>query len=142
MCDEVFRSGNRALLVQSASHLIRVSCTLPADVRWGSVARFLVAKDDFLLGVTSVSSTPGPRECLVICEKTSFCSKFLRYSWLFFFPARWIIKCLHSLFRLTEFKSVTDHKPFKYVKFTFSARKNTYGKETNYIHNYTAITTC
>ena len=103
---------------------------------------FLVAKDDFLLGVTSVSSTPGPRECVLICEKTSFCSKFLRYSWLFFFPARWIIKCLHSLFRLTESKSVTDHKPFKYVKFTFSARKNTYGKETNYIHNYTAITTC
>ena len=103
---------------------------------------FLVAKDDFLLGVTSVSSTPGPRECVLICEKTSFCSKFLRYSWLFFFPARWIIKCLHSLFRLTESKSVTDHKPFKYVKFTFRIRKNTYGKETNYIHNYTAITTC
>ena len=111
-------------------------------VRATSFGSQLVAKDDFLLGVTSVSSTPGPRECVLTCEKTSFCSKFLRYSWLFFFPARWIIKSLHSLFRLTEFKSVTDHKPFKYVKFTFSARKNTYGKETNYIHNYTAITTC
>ena len=87
---------------------------------------FLVAKDDFLLGVTSVSSTLGPRECVLICEKTSFCSKFLRYSWLFFFPAWWIIKCLHSPFRLTEFKSSTDHKPLKYVKFTFSARKKTY----------------
>ena len=102
---------------------------------------FLVAKDDFLLGVTSVSSTPGPRECVLICEKTSFCSKFLRYSWLFFFPAWWIIKCLHSPFRLTEFKSFTDHKPFKYVKFTFNARKKkkTYGKETNYIHIITLL---
>lgn len=46
------------LLVRSAGQPIRVSCCIY----------------DFLLGVTSVWTTPGPREYVLICEKTSFCS--------------------------------------------------------------------
>ena len=73
------------LLVRSASQPIRVSC----------------CRYDFLLGVTSVSSTPGPRECVLICEKTSFF--FLKYTSLFI-SARLMVECQQSLFRLTELK--------------------------------------
>ena len=51
--------ARKPLLVRSASQPIRVSCCIC----------------DFLLGVTSVSSTPGPREYVLICEKTSFFSE-------------------------------------------------------------------